>query len=327
MTILVTGAGGFIGGHFIKYLIEEKGVNPHDIYAVDIKKKDDWFQTFPVVNIDCRNLLNNRFGISPFAHADHIYNFACDRGGIEYIVNNQLASVTSSLINTYLLQEARLHNVKRYFFASSVCIYPNYRFNDKNCPPLNECEDIPADSNETYGWEKLWAERCCQVYNRFCGLETRIARFNTVYGGYESFNDNKEKAPVAILRKTVMAKLTDQKNIEIWGDGNQKRIFFHVNDCVKAIDLVTDCDDPTPFNIGTDEVVTINELVDMAEEIVQVKLNRVYLQNKPSGVYNRQINCSKFSNKFNWSPQIKLKDGLTMMYPWVYKKCLDLLKK
>ncbi len=319
MEILVTGAGGFIGGHLITYLLNK--YTDSYILAVDLKNIRKWFQLSHdkrVTNIGNVDLRDENYCQSLTKHIDWVFNLASDRGGIRYITENQVEAIDSVRINTNLLNRARKNGVGRYLFTSSVCVYSPEAQEDILNPALREDQVWGLGRpNESYGIEKLFSEEACNAYHAQYGLETRIVRFNTVYGTHESVGDKREKAPAALCRKAIQAKRENKNDIEIWGDGNQMRTFLYIDDCVKGLDLIINSDDPTPFNLGPSQLVTINELVDVVEHQVNTKFNRIYRLDMPRGSNVRRIDGRKFREKFGWEPQVKIQEGIPVLYNWI----------
>lgn len=309
--ILVTGAGGFIGGHLVQYF--KKNGFQH-IRAVDIKPLDEWFQLDDEVEnleLDLRDK-NNCYKAS--SNIDEIYNLAANMGGIAFIESHKADCMISSLINTHLLMAARDNKVDRYFFSSSACVYAEDKQNDPQNPYLKETDAYPAMPEDGYGWEKLFSERMCRHFSEDFGLITRVARFHNVYGPQGEYQGGREKAPAALTRKVIQAKLNNSNEIEIWGDGEQSRTFMHVDDCVKGIDLIMHSDIKEPINLGSDELVSINQLVDVIEKIAKITLNRKYDLDAPKGVRGRSSDNTLIKKHLSWEPSISLKEGMTRLY-------------
>jgi GDP-D-mannose 3', 5'-epimerase len=322
MKILVTGAGGFIGGHFIHYLIEEKGVNPYDITATDIKPLDEWFQVHKVG----RNASNHDLKVLGICknitkYQDHVYNFAASFGGMGYISKYNLDCLDNVLIDKYLLESCIDNGIQRYFFASSVCIYDTQLQDDENCKFLNEGNAFPFRGAGGYGLYKIYVEELCKYVTKELGLETRVARFHNCCGTHCSYNDERAKAPAMLTYKAMQAMLRDNDDLEIWGpNGEAVRTYFSVKDCVRGIYDIMNGNDSTPFNLGSNELVTVDELVDCIEDVIGIKFNRVYNKDKPVGVKYRHIDCSKFQHKFGWLPSIPVRDSIKDIYEWLKTK-------
>ena len=308
--VLVTGAGGFIGHHLVMYL-KERG---YWVRGVDIK-----FPEYSESNADEFELLDLRRWDSCLQATrgiDEIYNLAADMGGIGYITEF-LADIArnNSLINTHMLEAARVNEVQRFFYSSSACIYPGYLQDSPDVTPLKEADAYPADPEEGYGWEKLYMEKMCQYYTQDYGLETRVARFHNVYGPLGTYDGGKEKAPAAVCRKISIADEGDE--IEIWGDGKQTRSFMYIEDCVEGIYRITQSDVSEPLNLGMDTMVTVDELYDIVSEIAGKNLVKRYDLSKPQGVRGRNSDNSRLNSLLDWAPEYSLADGLSVTYHWI----------
>src|SRR5271167_360497 len=271
--ITVTGAGGFIGGAMVSHL---RGTGHKQIRAIDLKPLDEWYQRFDDVesySLDLSLLENCEFAGKG---AGAIYNFAANMGGMGFIEHNKALCMLSVLINTHMLQAAQKHGVSRYFYSSSACVYNAEKQKSFEAPSLKEEDAYPALAEDGYGWEKLFSERMCRHFHEDFGLYTRVARFHNVYGPWGTWDGGREKAPAAICRKVIEAKASGKHEIQIWGPGTQTRSFMYIDDCLKGIDLIMDSQIQEPINLGSSEAVSINQLVDMAEEIAGIKLNRHY---------------------------------------------------
>jgi GDP-D-mannose 3', 5'-epimerase len=247
-----------------------------------------------------------------------VYNFAADMGGMGFIELNKAACMLSVLINTHLLLAAQEVGVRRFFFASSACVYNAEKQVDPNVTALKEEDAYPALPEDGYGWEKLFSERMCRHFREDFGLATRIARFHNVYGPHGTYDGGREKAPAAICRKVIQAKLSGQQEIEIWGDGNQTRSFMYIDDCLKGIRMIMDGDFVEPINLGSSELVSINQLVDIVEEIAGTKLKRKYNLSAPKGVNGRNSDNTLIKKIFHWEPSTRLRDGMELVYRWIY---------
>lgn len=315
--IVVCGAGGFIGGHLVKNLFR---LGYKNIRAVDIKPLNEWFQ----INKDAENiqldLREKENCAKSLQNSEIVYNLAADMGGIGFIENNKALCMMSVLINTHLLQAAKQFKIKKYFYASSACVYNADKQKDENVIPLKEDDAYPAMPEDGYGWEKLFSERMCRHYSEDFGLNTKVFRFHNVYGPYGTFDGGREKAPAAICRKVIKAKLSDDYEIEIWGDGNQTRSFMYIDDCMKGLELLIESDVNVPLNLGSSELVSINQLVDIIENIAEIKLHRTYNLNAPKGVNGRNSDNTKIKNLLCWEPNIKLNYGLEKTYKWIYNE-------
>lgn len=317
--ILVTGAGGFIGGHMVAALLEQG----YNVRAVDIKPQWQWYQRFPEaenLTLDLREKANCYQAANG---CDWIYNFAADMGGMGFIENNKALCMLSVLINTHMLMAARDVGATRYFFASSACVYAGYKQQTTDNPGLKEEDAYPADPEDGYGWEKLFSERMCRHFREDFSLETRVARFHNVYGPHGTYDGGREKAPAAICRKVITAKLSGSDEIEIWGDGLQTRSFTYIDDCVYGIQTIMKSDIREPINLGSAEMVTINQLVDIVEEIAGVRLRRRYNLNAPKGVRGRSSDNTRIKELLGWEPSISLRQGMEKTYAWIYDQIIS----
>ncbi len=308
--VLVTGAGGFIGHHLVKRLKAEG----HWVRGVDLKLPE-----FESSAADDFQLLDLRFWhntLQATSGIDHVYNLAADMGGIGYITA-KLAEIARNniLINTHMLEAARLNGIQRYLFSSSACVYAGYKQNDADVTPLREEDAYPADPEAGYGWEKLFTEQLCQYYLKDFRFETRIVRFHNVYGPLGTYEGGKEKAPAAICRK--FASTADQGEIEIWGDGLQTRSFMWISDCVEGLLRLMASNYREPLNLGTEEMVTIDELVDMVGGIAGKELIKRHDLTKPQGVRGRNSDNARLRRVLGWEPKTPLRDGLALTYPWI----------
>ncbi len=313
-TVLVAGGGGFIGGHLARALSERGFL----VRAVDIKPLDQWFQIPEGVEprrLDLSKLDDCREAVRGM---DTVYNLAASMGGIAFINSHRAECMLSVLINTHLLLAARDVDVRRYFFASSACVYNVDRQADPDVAPLKESDAYPAMAEDGYGWEKLFGERMCRQFHEDFGLETRVARFHNIYGVNGSYNDGREKAPAALCRKIAEAVLTGRHEIEIWGDGEQTRSFMYIDDCVEAIQLVVAGDNALPVNVGSLERVSINEMVSIIEQIAGITVKRSYRWDAPLGVRGRNSDNTMFKELYNWEPSVRLADGLARNYRWIF---------
>ena len=312
---VVCGAGGFIGGHLVGAL--RKAGNR--IRAVDLKPLDQWYQSFDDVENLSLNLQNH--GACEQAlrgGARSVYNLASDMGGMGFIENNKALCMLSVLINTHLLMAARQAGVEKFFFSSSACVYAADKQTSPDVTALKEGDAYPAMPEDGYGWEKLFSERMCRHFTEDFGLTTCVARYHNVYGPHGTYDGGREKAPAAICRKVISAKLDGRNEIEIWGDGQQTRSFMYIDDCLKGTQMMIDQSVSGPLNIGSNELVTINRLVDLVEEIAGVKLKRRYNLKAPKGVNGRNSDNAEIRKTLNWEPSISLRDGLEKTYRWIH---------
>lgn len=308
--ILVTGAGGFIAHHLVKYL-KSRG---EWVRAVDILEPE-----FEVTQADDFNKLDLRLWdscVTAVDGVDEVYHLAADMGGIGYITAFHADIARNNiLMNTHMLEASRQAKVKKFFYSSSACVYPDYRQDEPTIEGLKEEEAYPAAPEEGYGWEKLFTEKLCQYYVEDYGLETRVARFHNVYGPLGTYDGGKEKAPAAICRKIASSHNKDE--IEVWGDGNQTRSFMFIDDCVEGIYRLMQSKHREPLNLGTDVMVSVNELVDIVAEVAEKKIHKRYDLSKPQGVRGRNSDNTKLAEYLDWTPTINLKDGLEITYKWI----------
>jgi GDP-D-mannose 3', 5'-epimerase len=312
--ITVGGGGGFIGGHLVAKLRQLPGVR---IRSVDIKPMDQWYQVFDgVENVvaDLKDLENCRAACDG---ASDVYNLAADMGGMGFIENNKALCMLSVLINTHLLLAAEDAKVNRFFFSSSACVYNADKQRDAKVTPLREADAYPAMPEDGYGWEKLFSERMCRHFSEDFGLVTRVARFHNVYGPHGTWQGGREKAPAAVCRKVLEALESGSHEIEIWGDGNQTRSFMYIDDCLEGIERIMEQGVPEPINLGSDELVTINQLVDIVEDFVGVKLKRNYNLSAPKGVAGRNSDNTKIKEYLDWAPSVRLRDGMQKTFEWI----------
>ena len=313
--VVVCGAGGFIGGHLVKALIGERPVR-----AVDIKPLDEWFQLFPEAENLVLDLRLKQTCVQAIRGADTVYNLAADMGGMGFIENNKALCMLSILINTHLLLAAKDGGARRFFFSSSACAYNVDKQKSEDVVPLKETDAYPAMPEDGYGWEKLFSERMCRHFMEDFGLETRVARYHNVYGPHGTFDGGREKAPAAICRKVIAAKLAGSHTIEIWGDGTQRRSFTFIDDCIYGTQAILESDIREPINLGSSELVSINELVTIVEEIAGVKLQRKYDPAAPKGVQGRNSDNTMICGLLRWEPNTSLHIGMEGTYRWIYNQ-------
>jgi len=316
-TIVVTGGGGFIGGHLIASL---RKAGHTSVRSVDIKPLDEWFQVFPDVENIVADLRAKDACEKACSGASEVYNLAADMGGMGFIENNKALCMLSVLINTHLLQAARNAGVQRFFYASSACVYNAEKQRSPDVIPLKEEDAYPAMPEDGYGWEKLFSERMCRHFSEDFGLITRVARFHNVYGPHGTWEGGREKAPAAICRKVIHAFETGEREIDIWGDGNQTRSFTYIKDCLCGIDRIMHSDIQEPINLGSSELVTINQLVDIVESIVGIRLRRRYQLDAPKGVNGRNSDNSRIQQLLAWQPSITLREGLEETCAWIWQQ-------
>ncbi|HZV33217.1 MAG TPA: NAD-dependent epimerase/dehydratase family protein [Verrucomicrobiae bacterium] len=313
--IVVCGGGGFIGGHLVMDLLRQGHT---DIRSVDIKPFDEWYQRAPKVENLQLDLSEKEACEKALAGAHTVYNLAADMGGMGFIENNRALCMLSVLINTHLCMAAKKHNVQRFFYASSACVYAADKQTDPNVTALKESDAYPAMPEDGYGWEKLFSERMCRHFREDFGLNTRVARYHNVYGPNGTYEGGREKAPAAICRKVIQAKLSGKHEIEIWGDGHQTRSFMYIDDCLKGTQAILASNILEPINLGSSELVSINQLVDIVEGIAGIKLKRSYNLKAPKGVNGRNSDNTLIRKYLNWEPNVKLRDGLEKTYRWIY---------
>jgi GDP-D-mannose 3',5'-epimerase len=313
--VVVTGAGGFIAGALVASLREQ---GYRRIRAVDVKPLNHWYQRFE----DVENLsldLNMRENCEIAARdARDIYNLAANMGGMGFIEKNKALCMLSVLINTHMLQGAVKYGAARYFYSSSACVYNGDKQKSFEAPLLKEEDAYPALAEDGYGWEKLFSERMCRHFREDFGLYTRVARFHNVYGPWGTWFGGREKAPAAICRKAIEAKLTGKHEIEIWGTGNQTRSFMYIDDCLEGVQKIMKSEILEPINLGSSEAVSINQLVDLVEGIAGIHLERKYDLDAPEGVNGRNSDNTLIKKYLNWEPRIPLQAGLEKTYAWIY---------
>ncbi len=317
--VLVAGAGGFIGGHLVSRLIKDG----YKLICVDIKPKDEWFQLFEQANNfsvdlkdphECKKLTKN---------VDYVFNLACNMGGMGFIENNKAECMLSVLINTNLLEASRINNIERYFFTSSACVYNASKQKNTNIPGLKEDDAYPADPEDGYGWEKLFSERMCSHFFEDFNLDVRIVRLHNVYGPIGTYAGGREKAPAAICRKIAEAKLNNKDAIDVWGDGEQTRSFMYIDDCIEGVIRIFFSNYSKPINLGSSEQVSINELIEIVENIAKYKIKKNYQLDKPKGVRGRSSDNTLIKETINWEPNIKLNSGLNYTYNWIYNELIN----
>lgn len=311
--IVVAGAGGFIGGHLVNELLK-KG---NKVRAVDIKPLNEWYQVAEEAESLVMDLRLRENCYAAVNGCNEVFNLAADMGGMGFIENNKAACMISVLINTHLLIASRDCGIDRLFYASSACVYNGDKQTDPDNPGLKESDAYPALAEDGYGWEKLFSERMCRHFSEDFGLITRVARFHNVYGPHGTYDGGREKAPAAICRKVIDAQLNGKKEITIWGDGHQTRSFMYIDDCMKGIQDIMYSDINEPINLGSSEMVSINQLVDYVEEIAGYKMERKYDLGAPKGVRGRNSENTLIKKYLGWEPSIPLKKGLKKTYDWI----------
>ncbi len=313
-TAVVCGAGGFIGGHLVKSLIAS-GVKV--VRAVDVKPLDDWYQVTEGVENLSLDLKDKENCVIAAEGLSLVYQLAADMGGMGFIENNKALCMLSVLTNTHMLMAAQQTGVKRFFYSSSACVYNGEKQTNPDVVALKESDAYPALPEDGYGWEKLFSERMCRHFEEDYGLVCRVARYHNVYGPDGTWTGGREKAPAAVCRKVIEAKNSGVHEINIWGDGKQTRSFMYIDDCVKGTQDIMESEIDEPINLGSSELVTINQLVDIAEDIAGIKLKRTYDLSAPKGVNGRNSDNTLILEKLGWEPSIKLRDGLERTYRWI----------
>jgi len=321
--ILVTGAGGFVGGHLVNRLVAEG----HDVAGVDLKSRYAWhqvnagaltFDRLDASDVEQLGIVNSALG--PF---DEVYNLAANMGGISFIETYKTECMLSVLITTNVLRAAERYGWSRVFFASSACVYPAYRQRDNDVAPLREQDAYPAEAEDGYGWEKLFGERMHRHFAEERGVETRVARYHNVYGPHGDYYGGREKAPAAICRKVVEAVLSGEHKIDVWGDGAQTRSFTHVDDAIEGTVRVMRSNVREPLNVGSNQLVTIDELITLIENYAGVTLQRTYDTTAPTGVRGRNSDNALIRRYLDWEPSVTLEEGLPTLYDWVLTKLTE----
>jgi len=317
--IVVAGAGGFIGGHLTKKL---KTLG-HQVRAVDIKPLTRWYQITESVENNVLDLKSKDNCYQALNGYEEVFNLAADMGGMGFIETHKADCMLSVLINTHLLMAARDLGIRRYFYSSSACVYNGEKQTDPNNPGLKESDAYPALAEDGYGWEKLFSERMCHHFTEDFGLITRVTRLHNVYGPFGTYDGGREKAPAAICRKVIEGELYNKKEIVIWGDGHQTRSFMYIDDCIKGILDIMYSNIIEPINLGSAEMVSINQLVDYVEEIANHKFERKYDLTAPKGVRGRNSDNTLIKQYLGWEPSISLKEGLKKTYDWIKGQMIE----
>ncbi|MGH3992855.1 MAG: NAD-dependent epimerase/dehydratase family protein [Pseudonocardiaceae bacterium] len=310
----MAGAGGFIGGHLVARLQAEG----RQVRAVDIKPLSEWYQVFDdAENVVADLQLREECG-RVCAGADQVYQLAADMGGMGFIEHHKGLCMLSVLTNTHMLLAAVDARVSRFFYSSSACVYAADKQLSPDVAPLNESDAYPAMAEDGYGWEKLFSERMCRHFREDFGLATRVARYHNVYGPHGTWEGGREKAPAAICRKVIQAKHRREPTIEIWGDGSQTRSFMYIDDCIRGTLAIASSEILEPINLGSSELVTVNQLVDIVEEIAGIELRRSYNLNAPKGVNGRNSDNTMIRRELGWEPSIRLREGMERTYRWIH---------
>jgi nucleoside-diphosphate-sugar epimerase len=313
--VVVTGAGGFIGGHLVRDL-REQGFRK--VRAVDVKPLGEWYQRFDDVENVRADLKLKEAADAACKAARYVFNLAADMGGMGFIEHNKSLCMLSVLTSTHVLMAAKDHGVERYFYSSSACVYAAGKQRDPDVTALKEADAYPAEAEDGYGWEKLFSERMCRHFREDFGMATRVARYHNVYGPFGTFDGGREKAPAAICRKVIQAKLSGRHEIEIWGDGLQTRSFMYIDDCVHGSKAILESGILEPVNLGSAELVTISRLVDIVEAIAGLRLKRNHKLDAPQGVRGRNSDNTKILAELGWEPSIPLQDGMERTYAWIW---------
>ena len=318
--ILVTGAGGFIGGHLVKELLNKN----YEVRAVDIKNKDEWFQVFNEIENFSLDMSNKDNCYKMVKDVDGVINMACNMGGMGFIENNKALCMLSVLVNTHLLMACRDFEVKKYFFSSSACAYNKDLQNDVTISGLKESDAYPANPEDGYGWEKLFSERMCRHFMEDYGIDVKVARYHNIYGPNGTYDGGREKAPAALCRKIILSIANNNDTIDVWGDGEQTRSFLYIDDCVEATLKLFESDFHGPINIGSEEKVSINEMIKKIEKIANKSFKKNYQLDKPKGVRGRNSDNTLIRSQLKWNPNFSLYQGLLKTYKWIEK---DIKKK
>lgn len=313
--IVITGGGGFIGGHLAADL-RKKGYRR--IRAVDIKSLDNWYQILPEVENMQLDLREREAADHATRGARFVFNLAADMGGMGFIESHKAECMLSVLINTNMLLASKKYKVERFFFSSSACVYAAEKQTNAAVTALKEEDAYPAMPEDGYGWEKLFSERMCRHFTEDYGLPTRVARYHNVYGPFGTYDGGREKAPAALCRKVIAAELSGKKEIEIWGDGEQTRSFMYIDDCLHGTGAIMASDVTEPLNLGSDELVTINQLASIVEDIAGFKVKRKYNLEAPKGVRGRNSDNTLIKAKLSWAPSITLRSGMEKTYRWIH---------
>jgi len=312
--VLVAGGGGFIGGHLVGDLLAQ-GLS---VRSVDVKPQSEWYQVHAGAENVVADLSRIEDAMAQTAGAREVYMLAADMGGMGFIENNKALCMLTVLTSTHMLQAAHEAEVERYFYSSSACVYAADKQTDTDITALKEADAYPAMPEDGYGWEKLFTERMCRHFSEDFGLTTRVARYHNVYGPNGTWTGGREKAPAAVCRKIATAVITGQHEIDIWGDGEQTRSFMYIDDCVHGSQMILHGDSAAPVNLGSDELVSINQLYSIVEEIAGITCTRHYQLDAPQGVRGRNSDNTMIKDLYGWAPSITLADGLAKTYAWVY---------
>jgi GDP-D-mannose 3', 5'-epimerase len=312
--VLVAGGGGFIGGHLVGDLLTQ-GLS---VRSVDVKPQSEWHQLHPEAENVVADLSLADNAMAHTAGARQVYMLAADMGGMGFIENNKALCMLTVLTSTHMLQAAQKTGVERYFYSSSACVYAADKQTDTHITALKEADAYPAMPEDGYGWEKLFTERMCRHFSEDFGLTTRVARYHNVYGPNGTWTGGREKAPAAVCRKIATAVITGNHELDIWGDGEQTRSFMYIDDCVQGSQMILHGESAEPVNLGSDELVSINQLYSIVEEIAGITCTRRYELDAPQGVRGRNSDNTMIKDVYGWAPSVSLVDGLAKTYAWVY---------
>jgi GDP-D-mannose 3',5'-epimerase len=312
--VLVAGGGGFIGGHLVADLLKQGKT----VRSVDVKPTEEWYQVHPDAENVQADLSLREHAFSATDGAGEVYMLAADMGGMGFIENNKALCMLSVLTSTHMLQAAQEYDVERFFYSSSACVYAADKQTDTDITALREADAYPAMPEDGYGWEKLFTERMCRHFREDYGLTTRVARYHNVYGPEGTWTGGREKAPAAVCRKIATAAITGNHHLDIWGDGEQTRSFMYIDDCVRGSQMILASDHVEPINLGSSELVSINQLYSIVEEIAGIKCERSYQLDAPQGVRGRNSDNTIIQEVFDWEPSTSLADGMARTYAWVY---------
>ena len=311
--ILVTGAGGFIGGHLVKELLNRG----YEVRAVDIKKIEEWFQLSSNIENFSLDMSVKENCFKMVDGVEGVINMACNMGGMGFIENNKALCMLSVLVNTHMLLACKEFKIKKYFFSSSACAYNQDLQNDTSITGLKEADAYPANPEDGYGWEKLFSERMCRHFLEDYGLDVKVARYHNIFGPNGTYDGGREKAPAALCRKIINSIINREDEINVWGDGKQTRSFLYIDDCVEATLKLFESNFHGPINIGSEEKVSINEMIDKIEKISNKKVKRNYQIDKPKGVRGRNSDNTLIRSQLKWEPKFSLYQGLEKTYNWI----------
>tara|TARA_B100001123_G_C15344266_1_gene1036300 strand:- start:10473 stop:11447 length:975 start_codon:yes stop_codon:yes gene_type:complete len=314
--ILITGAGGFIGGHLVKELLARK----HQVRAVDIKPFNEWYQLFENVENFVLDMSDKSNCFKMTKGMEEVINMACNMGGMGFIENNKALCMLSVLVNTHMLMACKEFKIKKYFFSSSACAYNKDLQNEAKVSGLKETDAYPANPEDGYGWEKLFSERMCRHFLEDYGLDVKVARYHNIFGPNGTYDGGREKAPAALCRKVIYSIINEEDVIDVWGDGEQTRSFLYIDDCIEATLKLFDSKCHGPINIGSEEKVSINEMIDKIEQISNKKVRKNYQLDKPKGVRGRNSDNTLIRSQLNWEPKYSLYQGLEKTYEWIFSE-------